>query len=65
MKLLIIDDNGNLHTEVGVHVVMVMRDPHTIPALSVYPRGANVGAWHRTHSEVLAEREDMAREREQ
>jgi len=60
MKVLIVDDDGNMHTEDSVHVVMILKDPAVIPAMAVYPRGANTGVWHSKHNEVLAERERQA-----
>ena len=60
MRCLIIDDAGTITMEDSVHVVMILKDPAVIPAMAVYPRGANTGVWHSKHNEVLAERERQA-----
>lgn len=57
MRVLIVDDKGNVAMEDGAQIVMILRDPAIIPAMAVYPRGANVGAWHSLHTEVMAQRE--------
>jgi len=64
MRVLIVDDNGNMAKEDGAQIVMILKDPAVVPAMAVYPRGANVGAWHSLHTEVMAQRERRLEESE-
>ena len=59
MRILIVTDSGEL---IGgeAHIVIVLRDPATFPAIRVFPEGADINAWNERHDQLLVERERQA-----
>jgi len=59
MRILIVSDDGEL---IGgeAEIVVLLRDPATLPAISVFPEGADIRAWNERHDQLLVERERQA-----
>jgi len=59
MRILIVSDDGEL---IGgdAHIVIVLGDPATFPAIRVFPEHADVARWDKIHEDFLSERERRA-----